>query len=1166
MPLKFWLGGEASDKSRRMYRYILDEADAHPDRQYLIVVPEQFGLATQRELVLNSKNSGILNIDVLSFTRLAHRISDEVGSFAADVTTLDDMGKSLLIGMLAAKHKKDLPVFADNLEKPGYTDKIKSILSEFMQYGITVEKAEELAQKADEGGRGLLAGKLADIAFIYRQFKEYCRDRYTTVEETLDAVSSLVPHSETIKNSVIVFDGFTGFTPVQNKLIGVLMDHALDMHVALLFEDCIQENPGSPRLEEHELFYLSANTMNQLGRMADERHITIADPYKADKYVISNGCDLKGDIVYNKSGQNSKLNNTSAQAKIHLFAGRDPAEEINMVFSRIYDLVRDSGYRYRDIAILTGDIDTYRHPIEREFAKHDIPFFIDRTEPILLNPFIEYIRSFIDIISDNYSQSAVFAFLKSGLADLLANETNMLENYCIATGIKGYTRWHSPFEEKTNSFKEEELAAVNETRERFIRMCDLFAGYLSGTEGSLVTARSIFTVRQFCTALYRLIEADGIEDRLRAAAADFEESGNTKMASEYGRIYVRIMDILDELCDLIPDEKTDIRGFGNLLDAGFSGIRIGLIPTGMDYVQVGDLRRSRFDNVKALFIIGANDGVIPNTSTGGGLINESEREFMLKCDDALILAPSAREDIYTQQLYIYMAENKPSEHLYISYACTSPGGKSLLPSYIVRKYRSRDPEAVIARKPDIPEYYSDEEEAFEALSNLLYPAMTGKADPVSVIRAKGLLKYFIDSDKYKDRLMQMLRKEILRSTDDEEDSIGAALAHAIYGRSITSSITRLEAYANCAYRYFLEYGLALRERDVFSFEARDIGTIFHDSMKEYSLMMQKRGINWATVSETEQEQLMDEAVSAVIERYRQTKLSTSARYAYMENRIRRIMRKSADIVSAQVRQGDFVPRYFEVDFENLSSNGSLSMRLSNGEMLKLRGRIDRVDTCEREDGIYIRIIDYKSSRHEMDLAAVYEGRQLQLLVYLGAVTKSEKDKIKASGKNEKIIPAGVLYYRMDDPMIDAKEALSGEDIHRLVMKKLQLSGLVNSDREVLELMDRDLASGSLVLPVSLSSKGEVKSNKQTVSGDDLEVMSEYVTKQICRMGSAIMEGNIAIPEPDGIRRFTGPDCSFCPFEGVCAGRPGSRRTPSAGSREEMTNDDWIALMRGDING
>ena len=355
MPLKFWLGGASSDKSRRLIKYILDEAEKNPQRQYLVVVPEQFGLSTQQELVKSSPRKGILNIDVLSFTRLAHRISDEVGSYASGITTLDDMGKSLLIGMLASKHKKDLKVFGDNLDKPGYTDRIKSVISEFMQYGITVEKAEELARKTGEAGRGLLAGKLSDIALIYGSFKEYTKDRYTTVEETLDAVSALVPHSDTVKNSVIVFDGFTGFTPVQNKLIGVLMEYALDIHVALLLEDCIQEKAENAQLKEHELFYLSKHTMNQLGRMADERHVVIEDPYKAHEHGISNTCYSKGEIAYTGTENRKKLNNTTERPAVRVFAGRNPSEEVKMVCGAISDLVAGKGYRYRDIAILTGD-------------------------------------------------------------------------------------------------------------------------------------------------------------------------------------------------------------------------------------------------------------------------------------------------------------------------------------------------------------------------------------------------------------------------------------------------------------------------------------------------------------------------------------------------------------------------------------------------------------------------------------------------------------------------------------------------------------------------------------------------------------------------------------------------------------------------------------------
>ncbi len=1150
MALKFWLGGVKSDKSRALIRHILDEADAHADRQYLVIVPEQFSLATQRELVLNSKNQGILNIDVLSFTRFAHRISDEVGSFESDVTMLDEMGKSLLIGMLANSLKDELTVFGSKLDKPGYTDRLKSAISEFMQYGISVEKTFEMAQGAKSAGRGLLSEKLHDIAILYKAFKDHISSRYTTVEELLDKVSALIPSSTTVRNSEIVFDGFTGFTPVQNKLLGVLMENAINVHVALLLEDCIQGNNADGQIREHELFYLSKSTMNNLGRMADERRILTEDPYNADKYALNNVRDLKCEIVYNDKKTAPKLNNTS----VRIFAGQDPEEEIRMCHARIMDLIRSKDYRYKDIAILSGDLESYRHHIERILGQHDIPFFIDRTRPVLLNPFIEYIRSFIDVIADNYSISSVFSYLKSGLCDMSDENVNMLENYCLAVNIRGYKAWHTRFDMHTMAAAADELLILNNLREAVTAKFDGFLASLDPERS--VNAGSCFSVREFATALYTLIESDGIEEKLKISAEAFELAGNREKSAEYGKIYAKIMDILDELCDLIPDEMTDIRGFGNLLDAGLDAIRIGVIPGGMDYIQVGDLTRSRIPDVKALFIVGANDGIIPNVSAGNGIINENEKEFLESLDDKLVLAPTAKEDVYTQRLYIYMATEKPSEYLFVSYARVSSSGKSLLPSYLIRKLRSENKDLHIERLSGPPQYYTDEKDAYEALINMLYPCVHTAVSKEESERVMSLLKYFHGNPLYADKLSRTVR-EMAQVKGKEGDSIGSAIAHAIYGNRIVASITRLENYAKCAYRYFLEYGLSLKDREVFSFEAKDLGNIFHDSMKEYSLMMSENGSNWREMEDEKRHALMNSAVDRVIERYREEKLSASARYAYMENRIRRIMTRSADVVGEQIKRGEFTPKYFETDFDSMASD-SLSIRLSDKDMVRLKGRIDRIDTCEKDDGIYVRVIDYKSSTHTMDLAAVYEGRQLQLLVYLKAAMEMEE----AGNKN--IIPAGVLYYRIDDPLISTSDSLSDEQIKDMIVKKLCLKGLVNRDNNVPEMMDENIATDSSVLSLSLKANGELKKNKQAVSGTDMEILTEYTGKQIRRMCSDILDGNIAIPVPDNKKRFTGSDCGYCPYVTICAEK-GKITAPEGRSEDRtasvMTNDDWIQLMK-----
>lgn len=1160
MSIKFWLGGAGGDSSRQLIKFITDEAEKHPDRQYLVIVPEQFGLATQQELVACSKNGGILNIDVLSFSRFAHRISDEVGSYKPDVIQLSETGKSLLIGMLAARRKKDLTVFADDLDKPGYIDKIKSQISEFMQYGISVEKAFELSERAAAGGRGLLAGKLHDVSLIYGDFKEYIKDRYTTVEETLDTVSLLIHDSDTVKNSVIAFDGFTGFTPLQYKLIGTLMEYAPALHFGLLFENCIQKDKSMGRIEEHELFYLSKYTMNRLGRMADERHMQTEDPYIDDKFALSNTCDSNEAVAYTFGTRISKLNNTPEQILYHVCSAHTPIDEVKLVRKKITDLITKNGYRYRDIAIMTGDIASYRHIVEHELGRHDIPFFIDVTQPVLMNPFIDYIRSFIDIISDNYSEDAVFRFLKSPLSGFSDDEVSSLENYCLAANIRGYKKWHERFDMHTQAAGADELLTLNDIRERFTSKTDRFTGYLDkGSSGKArINAGSKFSVRHFATALYLVIEEDGIEDALKKAADDFERLDRPELSAEYGKIYVQIMNVLDELCDLIPDEITDIRGFGDLVDAGLESISIGILPKGMDYIQVADLTRSRLNDVKALFIIGAKEGVIPRISSGGGILNDSDRNYLTGGEDGTILAPTCAQDIYTQQLYIYMAANKPKEHLFISYSHMSSSGKSIRPSFIVGKLKELHPEAVSDNDKG-EDYYSDEEEAFTDLAGMISPAISGTIQKDTLEKAKVLIGFFKNSKKYTERL-ERLERSLRDDTEDITDSIGSALARAIYGKNLNENITKLEKYAGCAYSYFLNYALSLREREIFSFEARDMGNIFHDSMKEYGLLMQEEGHDWKTVTVSEREKLMNRAVDKVIDRIKNEKLSSSAKYAYVEQRIRRIMQTSAQIVCEQIKKGNFTPGYFEVDFERMDIGDSLSIRLSDDEMMRLRGRIDRVDMCETDDGIYVRVIDYKSSKHSLDLAAVYEGRQLQLLVYLGAAIEECEKKAQNSGNGKAALPAGAFYYTINDPIVPEKEPLSETDIHKGIMKSLCLHGFVNSDPIVLNLMDEDIASDPTVLGVEMKSDGELKKSREAVSGEDLQMLTEYAMDRVRSMGEKIISGDISIPSFDGKERFSAPPCKYCAFTDVCDNKRGSYRFISD-KTEKKKDEEWLAMIR-----
>lgn len=1149
MALKFWLGGQGSDRSHKLYEYMCEKAKANPGKQYLIIVPEQFVFATQRELVKISKNHGILNIDVLSFMRLAHRINDEVGSYDSVTTILDELGKMLILQHIANNEKDNLSVFGDNIDKIGYISKIKSQISEFMQYGIRPDKVDEMIGVASSSRKGMLAGKLSDVNLLYKQFLLFISEKYTTTEETLDRLSSIIHSSSTIKNSEIAFEGFTGFTPVQTKLIGTLMEYAQCINVSLMMEkenESLQDN-------ETDLFHLTKQTISSLGKMADERHVVCLDSYK--------------------SWESENLRNVP---KLHMFAGQNPDEEIKMVASRIRKLVTDGNCRYKDIAIITGDLDTYRASCERIFDMIGIPYFVDKTKPLLLNPFVEYIRAIIEVFTDNYSYESMFRMIKSGLLPFDEELINELDNYCLATGIKGRKKWHARFIKETRYADADRVLVLEELRQEIIARLDGFSYEILGrTEEdgkySPINAATKQTVKVFATALYKTIVADSIEEKLSEYAKEFEEKGDFAKSEEYKQVYRRIMDILDELVKLIPDEIVDIRTFGNLLNAGLDSLHIGVIPMSMDYVQIGDLTRSRVGDVKALFIVGANDGVIPKTSSGSGIVSDAERIFLTQGEDGLVLAPSAREDAFTQRLYIYMALNTPSSDLYVSFSMVDNKGTSMIPSYIVKNLKEEHPEVRLEMaKGDIKERLLGKNIAFEEFVLLLNQTVNGNGSSEDIATVKSLLEYFINNDEYKDRTKQVITYALIDRVRKADGSLSKAVANALYGKVLAGSVTNLETYANCAYQYFLKYGLKLNDREQFSFEARDLGSIFHDSMATFSALVKEIGEDYLSISEATINELMDKAVDKYVASEHLGALYSSARTSYMVNKIKRIMRKTASVVTYQLRKGKFVPKYFEAEFGELSSIDELKIRLSDDEMIRLYGRVDRIDTCETDDGVYVKIIDYKSSGKKMDLAAVYEGRQLQLLVYLGAAMSKERK----TAKN--VIPAGVLYYHIDDPVVDVEGNESDEKIKSEILKKLKLTGLLNSDDDgkILELIDDDFTDNPTVIGPKRTKTGISKSS-EVISGDDFDILQEYVSDKIVEIGSKILSGDISIPKADGVNYFSEPNCMFCDYSSVCKNvlieevteeNDGEDGENSDSLGKKLSNEEVLQLMRDKLNG
>ena len=1135
MALQFYFGPSGSGKSKRLHQDVLHMAAKDPDCNFLFLVPDQFTMQTQMDLVKESPGGGIMNIDVLSFGRLTHRIFEETGYGRKPV--LDDTGKSLVLRKVASSVKENLPVLSGNLNKIGYIHEIKSAISEFKQYGLSVERVGELAEFSKS--RGTLYYKLKDLKTLYQAFDTYVAERFITTEDTLALLSRAVHESKIMKNSVVIFDGFTGFTPIQYRLIAELMELSRMVIVSVTLGE--GENPYRI-MGEQELFYLSKKTVRDLQKWAQKRNVRQAE----DVYLGKGGlprfresrelAHLEKQLFRYplKPYEDSQKDSIPA---IQIREAMSPAGEVRGACILIKKLVLEQNYSYRDIAVVTGELETYGDFFEREAATYDIPVFIDRTRGILLNPFLEYIRSALRIVLQNFSYESVFHYLRSGLADFTMEETDLLENYILATGIKGRKKWGELF---TRNATEQ----INELRER-----------LYGQMTPLLQKQE--RASDYVKALYEFIVAGRIQEKLLAFEEKFRADGEEERAKEYAQIYRLVMELLNQIEGLLREEAMTLQEFADILDSGFAEIEVGTIPGGVDRVIVGDMERTRLNQVKVLLFLGVNDGNIPRNANKGGIISDIDREFLKDSD--IELAPTPRQQMFTQRLYLYMNMTKPSERLYLSYARISSDGKTLRPSYLIDTVKALFPCAyqgnLMEGKESVTERIMGKKDALPYVAEELRERAQGRAGGMTDEEFFSLCRIYWEDSAFRGQMEKLLQAAYEHY---EHKPLGAMIARMVYGTVLENSVSRLERYAACAYAHFLQYGLNLKEREVFQLENTDLGNIYHEVLEVFSHCLKEHGYTWLDFPKEEGEQLLREALENCSMQYGETILYSSARYQYMIERMYRILKRTIWALKEQLKSGKFLPEAFEMSFSRVENLDAVNITLSEEEKMKLRGRIDRLDTCEDEDHIYVKVIDYKSGNKKFDLAAVYYGLQLQLIVYMNVAAEM----MKKSHPDKEVVPAALLYYHVNDPMIKSEEELSPEQVNDQLLKELRMNGLVNDSEEVIGLLDGSFATKSSIIPVERKSDGSLSARSSVVNRQDYEVISNYVNQKMHQFGTEILQGNI---EVNPCEQGNTESCTYCTFREICAfdGKiPGfEKRKPGHGMDVLKDEQDIIEKMR-----
>ena len=1107
MSLQLLLGSSGVGKSHYGFQYIIDESIRHPDRKYLVVVPEQFTMQTQKELVSLHPNKGILNIDILSFPRLAYRILQEVGG--APHPVLEETGKTLVIQRIVQEQQKNLKFLGSNLKRTGAIAEMKSLVSELMQYQVDAACLEEWAGEAKD--KPLLAAKLSDTGVIYKGFMGFMEGRYIAGEEVLDVLCRRIGESKLIRQSTVFLDGFTGFTPVQNQVVQEMLHLCDKVIVAAAIDE--REDPfhyDGP----HRLFSMTKKMIQKLTDMCREGHIEIEEPvylrhnkYSRFSHAPALAALEKNIFRYQFSPYEKK------QDEICIRVMDDPKAELLDVARTIHKIVREGDYRYKDFAIVTGDLKTYGNFAKQVFEKFDIPCFVDEKHSVLMNPFVEFLRSAVDLVVSNFSYESVFRYLRCGMSHLATSEIDEMENYCLALGIRGLKKYEETWVRVYKGMDKEKLLAVNESRIRFIEEVGEFAHGFK---------KRNLNVEERTRVLYGLICSCEIQQQLKEYEDVFHQSQDMEMEREYGQIYGVLMDLLDKLVEVLGDEKVSLAHYQEILEAGFLETSVGLIPPSTDQVLLGDIERTRLKDVKILFFVGINDGIIPKPVSKSGILSEPDREYL--ADQDVWLAPTGREEMYMQRFYLYLNLTKPSEKLFLSYSRSNSKGEALLPAYLIgmisKLYLDIEVEEVRSNGCGLWEM----ETADDAVKSLVEGMRSFREGEENSVW-KELFSWYCRDEQRKNQIDHLVEAAFY---ENPEEVVSKAVAKALYGNILVNSATRLEQFAACAFSHFLKYGLELTERETYEFNAADMGSIMHEALEEFSKKKKEKGLHWKDLTDELRESLIDESVEKLADSYGNTILHSTNRNSYMIIRVRRMLKRTVWALQQQIEQGMFEPGGFEVSFAMEDQLEAINFDISPDEKVKLRGRIDRMDLCETDDKVYVKIIDYKSGNTSLSLVELYYGLQIQLVVYMNAALELEQKKYP----DKEVEPAGIFYYRIGDPYVAASGGESDEEVLQKVLKTLRLDGIARAEEEVVHLMDQNVGAGenSSIIPVGYTRNGSLNRYSHVAEKENFDTISRYTSKKIREIGREILEGYVQVSP---YKLDNKEACTYCPYHGVC---------------------------------
>ncbi|MDW3911278.1 helicase-exonuclease AddAB subunit AddB [Staphylococcus saprophyticus] len=1119
MELNAYIGRAGTGKSKAIIEEIKEKMKQDPlGDPIVLIAPTQNTFQLEQAFVNDKTLNGSLRTEVLHFERLSYRVFQEVGGLMEQ--QLSKAGTEMMIYDIIQQHQSELRLYQSQVKYYGFSEKLYEQIQDFKKYAVSPQQLETYI--AENNLQTRTKHKLQDIALVYKHLEDRINGEYVSTEDSLQRFIEMMDQSEWLKRAEIYIDGFHNFSTLEYQIIQSLVKYAKKVTIVLTTD-------GDRDL--FSLFRKPSESLTHIEEIANNLNIQLHSRQFLDVQRF-----IHNDLKHLEQNFNAlQFEPIPTEGNVEILEASGMREEINEVARRILRENREQGRRFQDIAILYRD-ESYAYLMESILPQYDIPYNIDVKSSMTHHPIMEMIRSLIEVIQTGWQFDPLMRLFKTNILTKKFKDSqyliDILENFVLERGIYG-KRWIDDKYFDIEQFRKMGLKRqplTDEERETFERVIQLKNDVMKKVMLFEEKINNASTAIAFATAFYEAMEAFDLPSQLMTDRDTLDVNGEHKKAEEIDQIWNGLIQILDDLVTVFDDQSMSKTRFLELFDIGLEQLEFIMIPQTLDQVSIGTMDLAKVDNKQHVYLVGANDGVLPQTVTASSLITDEEKKYFQE-QSSIELSPTADILQMDEAFVCYIAMTRSRAHVTFSYALMGASGDVKEPSPFLHQIQQlythlevqnihHQHQAEPLRLMEHP--HQTKIALFESLKAWLDDELVAETwlDTYQVMR---------DDTRLNDGLTYLLSA---LTYDNQTVQLNPSLSKALYGSTINASVSRFEGYQACPFKHFASHGLRLNERTKYKLENFDLGDIFHRVLKFIS---EKVNGDFKNLNPKQIHKLTTEALSEILPEVQFNLLNSTAYYRYLSQRIGAIVETTLTALKYQGSHTKFTPQRFEASFRRKPKDQSellaTPLQTKQGIPINIRGQIDRIDTYQQGDESFVNIIDYKSSKYSgtLDLTKVYYGLQMQMMTYMDIVLQNKS----RLGLTDMTKPGGLLYFHVHEPRIKlAWNQLSEDKRDTEFINSFKLSGLLNSATSVLDAFDTRLepSYNSDIVPLGLKKDGGIKSNSKVADEQTIYKLIKHNKQNFIETASNIMDGHTEVAPMKYNQTLP---CDFCNYKSVC---------------------------------